>query len=114
MQRQRAPRPEAAEAHGSRICAHLLGYNVAELAVRRPSWPGRAGGPFEVSPKLASWGECRMHISIGTEPSVIIRILIGLSLFAFGFYLGRELQRTAPIRDELAAKRKAWEDQDSE
>ncbi len=55
-----------------------------------------------------------MHISIGTEPSVIIRILIGLSLFAFGFYLGRELQRTAPIRDELAAKRKAWEDQDSE
>ncbi len=44
------------------------------------------------------------------EPIVIFRLVIGLGIFAFGFYLGRELERTAPIRRDLASKRKAWDD----
>jgi hypothetical protein len=44
------------------------------------------------------------------EPNVIFRLLIGISIFALGYYLGRELQRTAPIREELAAKRESWGD----
>ena len=67
-----------------------------------------------MSPKIAytqnDSHECRKQHRIGTEPNVIFRLLIGLSIFAIGFYLGRELQRTAPVREELAAKRKSWDD----
>ena len=73
-------------------------------------------GPPRVSPKIAyvriDFHGCRKQPRIGTEPNVIFRLLIGLSIFAIGFYLGRELQRTAPIREELAAKKKSWDTPD--
>jgi hypothetical protein len=37
--------------------------------------------------------------------STIIRILIGIGLFTFGYHLGREVGRMEPIRDELSRMR---------
>jgi hypothetical protein len=37
--------------------------------------------------------------------STIIRILIGIGLFTFGYHLGREVGRLEPIRDELSRSR---------
>jgi hypothetical protein len=38
---------------------------------------------------------------------VFFRLAIGVGLFAFGFYLGREVGRTESIRDELGRFRAA-------
>jgi len=37
--------------------------------------------------------------------STIIRILIGVGLFTFGYHLGREVGRLEPIREELRRAR---------
>ena len=37
--------------------------------------------------------------------STIIRILIGIGLFTFGYHLGREVGRLEPIREELRRAR---------
>jgi len=33
---------------------------------------------------------------------MLMRIVTGVGLFALGYYLGKEVQRTQPTRDELA------------
>lgn len=38
--------------------------------------------------------------------STVIRILIGIGLFTFGYHIGREVGRLEPIRDELERIRK--------
>jgi hypothetical protein len=37
--------------------------------------------------------------------STVIRILIGVGLFTFGYHLGREVGRTEPLREELRRAR---------
>jgi hypothetical protein len=34
-----------------------------------------------------------------------LRLVIGGGLFALGYYLGREVERTKPVREELARAR---------
>jgi len=36
---------------------------------------------------------------------MLMRIVTGVGLFALGYYLGKEVQRTQPARDELAEAR---------
>ncbi|MFM1892291.1 MAG: hypothetical protein RLZ44_1368 [Pseudomonadota bacterium] len=35
------------------------------------------------------------------------RLLVGTGLFALGYYLGKEVERTRPVRDELDRARAA-------
>jgi len=37
---------------------------------------------------------------------MLMRIVTGVGLFALGYYLGKEVQRTRPARDELAEARR--------
>lgn len=36
---------------------------------------------------------------------MLLRLIAGVGLFAFGYYLGREVGRMQPIREELARAR---------
>ena len=36
---------------------------------------------------------------------MLIRLIAGVGLFAFGYYLGKQVGRMEPIRDELARER---------
>ena len=38
---------------------------------------------------------------------MVYRLVIGVSLFALGYYLGREVGRTEPIREKLRRARSA-------
>lgn len=38
------------------------------------------------------------------------RLVVGVGLFALGYYLGREIGRTEPIRDELKRARRQNQD----
>ena len=37
---------------------------------------------------------------------MLLRVILGAGLFAFGYYLGREVGRHEPIREELEQARK--------
>lgn len=36
---------------------------------------------------------------------MIVRLLLGAGLFAFGYYVGKQVGRTEPIREEMARAR---------
>lgn len=39
-----------------------------------------------------------------------LRLLVGAGLFALGYYLGKEVERTRPVREELDRARTGAED----
>ncbi|MGD2055315.1 MAG: hypothetical protein PVJ15_00800 [Gammaproteobacteria bacterium] len=47
--------------------------------------------------------------------NVMVRILIGTALFAFGYYLGREVSRTRMIQESLRkSDSRRWQPENSE
>ena len=47
--------------------------------------------------------------------NVMVRILIGTAVFAFGYYLGREVSRARTIQEDLrASETRRWQPENSE